>query len=328
MTGFSGLAEALRPDLERVGRMMDDVLRSDVDLLERTNASIRSHPGKMLRPMLSIMAARLCTGGKPTEDAFRLATASELVHNATLLHDDVVDGSASRRGRPTVSALLGGRAAVLLGDFWLVRAVGLLLDVRNHMDDCLRLFSKTLSDLAEGEMIQLQKASAGDTTEEDYLRIIYSKTASLFETAVLSSARSQEASPAQYEALKAYAYNLGIAFQIQDDILDYVGDDSLGKPVGHDLLEQKITLPFLGALAGLDEAEAAGLRERVININGSKAERDALVSLVRSRGGVDYARERLELYVGRAIDALGIFPAGDDRERMEGLARFVAERKI
>ena len=203
MTGFSGLVEALRPDLERVGRMMDDVLRSDVDLLERTNASIRSHPGKMLRPMLSIMAARLCTGGKPTEDAFRLATASELVHNATLLHDDVVDGSASRRGRPTVSALLGGRAAVLLGDFWLVRAVGLLLDVRNHMDDCLRLFSKTLSDLAEGEMIQLQKASAGDTTEEDYLRIIYSKTASLFETAVLSSARSQEASPAQYEALKA-----------------------------------------------------------------------------------------------------------------------------
>ena len=207
--------------MEEVSALMDDSLHSDIALLDATNRSLLSQGGKRLRPVLTLLAAGACGG--VNADSVRFAAASELIHNSTLLHDDVVDGAEERRGKPTVMSILNGPASVLVGDFWLVKALRCILDADRSSERALRLFSKTLTDLAEGEMLQLQKASAGDTTRADYLRIIYAKTASLFEAAALSGAVSAEAPEEWTAALAGYARNLGLAFQIKDDIFDYCG---------------------------------------------------------------------------------------------------------
>ena len=241
-------------------------LKSDIDLLDQTNEAILSTGGKRLRPMLSLLVARACRQGALPEDSICFAAASELLHNATLLHDDVADNSSFRRGVPTVKSLLGGPASVLIGDFWLVRAMELILSSKTYGATVIRVFAKTLSDLAEGEMLQLQKATGCDTTEDDYFRIIYSKTASLFEAAGVSAAISVGASEELTESVRDYCVSLGIAFQIRDDMLDYSADGSLGKPVGADLDEQKITLPLLGVLRSVDQEEADRIRSMVLSV--------------------------------------------------------------
>jgi len=316
----------LDADLKRVAEIIRASLSSDIELLDRTNASILSHPGKMMRPMLAILAAKACSGGKATDDTYSFAAASELLHNATLLHDDVADNSASRRGRPTVMSLLGSRAAVLLGDFWLVKAVDRILDSKHH--DAIHLYAKTLSDLAEGEMLQLQKASSGDTVEEDYYGIIYSKTASLFEATAAAAALSVDAEVSWSEAVREYARNLGIAFQIKDDIFDYDPDAQVGKPVGHDLLEQKITLPLLGALAAAPEAESARIRSMVPEISAHPALRSEVVEFVERYDGVGYARMRLGEYVAKAVSSLDVLPESRDRDCLAWLAGYSAGRTI
>ena len=204
-------------------------LESDIDLLDKTNKSILSHSGKQLRPILALLSARACSAdGRASEATVRYAAAAELLHNATLLHDDVADDSDQRRGMPTIRSLMGPTVSVLLGDYWLVKAMDLILGSHDADSQVIRIFSKTLSDLAEGELLQLQKAQSGDTVEDDYLRIIYSKTASLFEASCVSAALSVGASESAVEAMKAYAVALGLAFQIKDDILDYDGYLSVG----------------------------------------------------------------------------------------------------
>lgn len=318
----------LEADLIKVREIIRGSLSSDIELLDRTNESLLSHPGKMMRPMLALLAAKACNGGVATEDTYAFAAASELLHNATLLHDDVADNSDSRRGRPTVMSLLGSRAAVLLGDFWLVKAMDRILDSEKHDTEAIRLYAKTLSDLAEGEMLQLQKASAGDTTEEDYYRIIYSKTASLFEATAAAAALSVDAQVPYAEAVKSYARNLGIAFQIKDDIFDYDPQAQVGKPVGHDLLEQKITLPLLGALAASPADEAAQIRSMVPEISGNPQFQGPVVEFVARYGGVEYAQKRLQEYVSAAITALDVLPAGHDRDCLVWLAEYSAGRTV
>ena len=173
--------------MQEVSALLEASLRSDIALLDATNRSLLSQGGKLMRPMLSLLSAGACGG--INADSVRFAAAAEMIHNATLLHDDVVDGATMRRGKPTVMSILSSPASVLVGDYWLVKAIRCILDADRYSERAIRLFAKTLSDLAEGEMLQLQKASNGDTTREDYLRIIYSKTASLFEASVLSVRR-------------------------------------------------------------------------------------------------------------------------------------------
>ena len=211
-------------DLGKVRDLISRSLHSDIELLNDTNSSILDHPGKMMRPVLALLAAKACSGGELSEDSYSYAAAAELLHNATLLHDDVADNSSSRRGRPTVMKLLGGNAAVLLGDYWLVRAMEKILSGKRRRDDAMSVFSKTLSDLAQGEMLQLQKSISGDLTEEEYFRVIYCKTASLFEASAVTGAYSVEAPEEYVEAVRAYAVNLGLAFQIKDDILHKLGE--------------------------------------------------------------------------------------------------------
>ena len=315
----------LGSDWQRTVDLIKGALHSDIDLLNGVNDSILSHSGKLLRPMMSLLMARAC-GGEVSEDSRLFAAAVELLHNATLLHDDVADESAERRGIPTVNATFGPRAAVLVGDFWLARAVDMVLESSHREDRVVRLFSKTLVDLAEGEMLQLQKAGTSDTTEADYFRIIFCKTASLFQSACMAAAISVDARELYLDAAGRYAEAAGIAFQIRDDILDYSGGAALGKPVGIDLREQKITLPLLCAMKGSPREEE--MRCKVRDIHSHPEYCDEVRAFVAERGGVEAASEILDKYIARAVLALEILPESQARDYLAQLVRFNAIRKV
>ena len=320
------IRERLGPDWNKVSDSIRTVLGSDIELLNTTNMSILSHSGKQMRPMLALLIARACSGGIVTEASIRYAASSELLHNATLLHDDVADESEQRRGVPTIMSLMGPSVSVLLGDYWLVKAMELILGDADSDTRVIKIFSKTLSDLAEGEMLQLQKAQKGDTDQEDYLRIIYNKTASLFEAACVSAAVSVGASEQYEKAAKDYAVALGLAFQIKDDILDYDGGEAVGKPLGVDILEQKITMPLLGAMSNVSDQEAGRIRGLVADIVGHPEYRDEIVEFVKSNGGLEYAVRELDRYVEDAVKALEVLPDSYEKECLVALAYFTGKR--
>ena len=322
---IKSVREYLGKDWEAVVEKIETSLMSDIALLNSTNSSILSNSGKQLRPLLALLIARACSGHRISEATVRYAAAAELLHNATLLHDDVADNSYQRRGVPTIMSLMGPSVSVLVGDYWLVKAMELILGSSEGDHQVIKIFSKTLSDLAEGEMLQLQKAQSGDTSEDDYLRIIYSKTASLFEAACVSAAISIDASEECLKAAKDYAVALGIAFQIKDDILDYSGTESVGKPLGVDILEQKITMPLLGAIANAP-AEEGRVRGLVKGIVDHPENRDGIVAFVKDNAGLEYAVQQLDKYVAQAVDALSVLPLSKERELLEELAYFTAKR--
>ena len=321
---FSECKAFLAGPLEEVSAMLEASLRSDIALLDVTNRSLLSQGGKRIRPVLTLLSAGACGG--INADSVRFAAAAELIHNSTLLHDDVVDGATTRRGKPTVMAILSGPASVLIGDFWLVKAIRCILDAERYSERVIRLFAKTLSDLAEGELLQMQKATHCDTTREDYIRIIYSKTASLFEASVLSGAVSADAPEEWTAALAGYARNLGIAFQIKDDIFDYAGGEGLGKPVGIDLLEQKITLPLLCALDTVPEEEASTVRALVAQISDMPELAVKVRQFVLDRDGVEKARLEMDKYIDEAVSCLEELPQTAEKSYLAELARFVGER--
>jgi octaprenyl-diphosphate synthase len=321
---ISDIKTYLTAPMAEVSALMDASLKSEIALLDATNRSLLSQGGKMLRPVLALLAAGACGGIR--KDSVRFAAASELIHNSTLLHDDVVDGASLRRGRPTVMSILNGPASVLVGDYWLVKAIRCILEAERYSERVIRLFSKTLSDLAEGELLQLQKASNADTTREDYIRIIYSKTASLFEAAVLSGAVSADAPEEWTAALAGYARNLGLAFQIKDDIFDYAGGEGIGKPVGIDLQEQKITLPLLCALDTVPEEEASTIRSLVGQISDMPDLAVRVRSFVLERGGVQLAVKEMEKYIADAVFCLEELPETEEKSYLAKIARFVGER--
>ncbi len=324
---IKAIKEYLGQDWTAVQERIASALNSDIQLLNSTNGMILSHSGKQLRPLLSLAMARACADGAALPDAsVRYAAASELLHNATLLHDDVADESEQRRGVPTIMSLMGPSVSVLVGDYWLVKAVELVLDASDGDMRVIRLFAKTLSDLAEGEMLQLQKAQNGDTDESDYLRIIYNKTASLFEAACVSAAISVSAPKSYEKAAKDYAVALGLAFQIKDDILDYSGTDSVGKPLGVDILEQKITMPLLGAFANAGAEEEKRIRNMVKDIVDHPEHRDEIVSFVKENGGLEYSVNQLDMHIRKAVDALAVLPESKEREMLAELAYFTARR--
>lgn len=325
---IKAIKEYLGDGWQAVKDKIVSALDSDIELLNVTNASILSHSGKQLRPMLCLLIARACSDQPITAATVNYAAASELLHNATLLHDDVADGSEKRRGVPTIMSLMGPSVSVLLGDYWLVKAMESIMATDDGTAKVIKIFAKTLSDLAEGEMLQLQKAQKGDTDEADYLRIIYSKTASLFEAACVSAAISVGASEEYVEAARKYAVALGRAFQIKDDILDYSGTEAVGKPLGADILEQKITMPLLGALSNVDPDVAGDIRKKISDIVGHPEYRDYIVTFVKENGGLDYAVSRLNSFVDEAVAALTVFPESKAKESLVELAYFTARRTL
>lgn len=324
---FSSIKDFLKEDLDKVNKLMATSLSTDIELLDKTNRAILSHNGKQVRPVLTLLVARACSGGFVTDDTIKYAAAVELLHNATLLHDDVADDSPVRRGVPTVMSILGGRASVLLGDYWLVKGMENILASRNSSDKVIRIFASTLTDLAEGELLQLQKAETGDTLEKDYYRIIYDKTASLFVASAAAGAISVSATEEKMSAARTYAKCLGVAFQIRDDIFDYEEDVEIGKPVGLDLKEKKITLPLLGALAKAGEERGREIRRKLCRIDDHPEYGGEIIEFVKSEGGIEYARKRLYEYVDNARIALRPFGNLQEVEMLCEIAEFTADRK-
>lgn len=324
---FSSIKDFLKEDLDKVNKLMATSLSTDIELLDKTNRAILSHNGKQVRPVLTLLVARACSGGFTTDDTIKYAAAVELLHNATLLHDDVADDSPVRRGVPTVMSILGGRASVLLGDYWLVKGMENILASRNSSDRVIRIFASTLTDLAEGELLQLQKAETGDTLEKDYYRIIYDKTASLFVASAASGAISVSATEEKMSAARTYAKCLGVAFQIRDDIFDYEENAEIGKPVGLDLKEKKITLPLLGALAKAGEERGREIRRKLCRIDDHPEYGGEIIEFVKSEGGIEYARKRLYEYVDNARIALRPFGNMQEVEMLCEIAEFTADRK-
>lgn len=313
----------LQPQLGKVERVIEDALRSDVSLLEATNRSLRENPGKMMRPSLALLCAAAV--GTPNEDTIKFAAAAELLHNATLLHDDVVDCASERRGRPTVASFLNPHASVLIGDYWLVKAVNSILGANQNTDRVIKIFAATLGHLAQGELLQMEKAVKGDTTQKDYDRIIYCKTASLFEASALSAAISVKAPEEEVKALGEFARLLGMAFQVKDDWMDYAsGEDALGKPVGIDLKEQKITQPLLCALEGAENE--ADIRSKVVRIADNPALAREVLEFVKSRGGIEKSALKVDQLIGKAIGQLDFLPEGPAKDRLVTIARYVGER--
>ena len=318
----------LRPGTERVNAFIDMSLGSDIPLLDATNRSLREHPGKMMRPMMALLVAKAAASASPLpEDTYRYAAATELLHNATLLHDDVVDGATERRGLPTVASVLGGSAAVLIGDYWLEKCLQLILGSRRDTERVLRLFAQTIGHLTEGELLQMEKATSADTTQADYLRIIYGKTASLFETSALSAAISVAAPEDVVRSMGDYAFQLGLAFQIKDDIFDYSDvSQALGKPVGIDLKEQKITQPLLCALEGVGAEEGARIRGLVRGIPDHPEYEDEVRAFVKEKDGVQKAARVMDTYVEKAISCLDVLPDSIEKQYLARFARYVGQR--
>lgn len=304
-------------------RCFAESLESDIPLLDKANRYLLGHGGKKLRPLFTLLIAKALRGDC-NEHVVRCAAASELLHTATLLHDDVADNAPTRRGVPTMMTVYSPTTAVLLGDYWLSKAMDLIID---HPDKrVLHIFSKCLADLAGGEMLQLEKAEKADTTEDDYRRIIYCKTTSLFEACMVSAACSVEASDEEIEQCRIYARHIGQAFQMRDDMLDYSPELSIGKPTGQDILEKKITLPLFGLFAKAPRSVVREVRRRM-----KKPDSELVFDVfawVREYDAMSFARERLDAEIRQALEVLAAFPASQSRDYLEKMAGMIAIRTV
>lgn len=324
---YSEIQKYLGQSWKQFQKMFADRLTSEISALNKINGYLGERAGKQLRPTLTLLTARALRGFC-NENVVRCAAAVEMLHTATLLHDDVADDSPVRRGSPTIRSMYSPTTSVLIGDFWLSRAIETIV---GYCDErVVRIFALSLQMLAEGEMIQLEKAESLDTTEEDYYRIIYRKTASLFETAIMSAAFSVKATQGEIEAFQQYACHLGLAFQIVDDILDYSPELNLGKPTGQDILEKKITLPLFGLIKNAPKPVVSELFQRMRQV-GTDSKADALlaadaVSLVKQYGGLEYAAGYAEKETSLAIDSLSIIPDSQEKSYLIELAGHMAVR--
>jgi len=317
------LLELVRPDMGDVNRIILDKARSDVDLIPELARHLIDSGGKRLRPMLTIAAARMC--GYEGAEHVRLAASVEFMHTATLLHDDVVDESDMRRGKKTARILWGNEASVLVGDFLLGQAFKMMVDVGSL--EALRILSNAAAVIAEGEVMQLMASKNTETNEDEYLAVINAKTAALFSAAAEVGAVLAERPKAEQAALRSYGKNLGIAFQLVDDVLDYSGDESkLGKSVGDDFREGKITLPVVLAYRRGNEAEREFWRRVLQEGEIDDGDLERAISLVKSHGAIRDTIDRARHYGSIAHDALAIFPETNYKAALLDTVAFCIDR--
>ncbi len=289
--------------LEEVQGDLKRIIISDFDLIEEVNEYLLLMRGKLFRPTLLLLSNRV--GGSPSDDAVTLAAVVELVHLATLVHDDAVDHSVLRRGLPTVNALWTHQIAIIMGDYLYSRSVTEL--TRLGRLDAVAVLASAANEMSIGEMRQLTSYDALEFTEADYYRLIASKTASLMSAACEMGALSGVNEFRKPLAL--FGHHLGMAFQIADDLLDYTGSEAVtGKPTGHDLRERKVTLPLVGAMGNVSDVESREIRDFFTLVEAAEEEIDRVIEIVHDRGGLDYARARADLYAMRAWEALGGLP--------------------
>ncbi|MEJ5054938.1 polyprenyl synthetase family protein [Sphingobacterium sp. MYb382] len=308
-------------ELELFEVRFKESMRSSVPLLNRITQYILKQKGKQMRPMFVFLSAGLC--GSINDSTYRGASLVELLHTASLVHDDVVDNANERRGFFSINALWKNKVAVLVGDFLLSK--GLLLSVASNEHDLLRIVSEAVEEMSEGELLQIEKARKLDIEESIYFEIIKKKTASLIASCCACGASSSGASKEIVERLSEFGEKVGIAFQIKDDLFDF-GTDDVGKPVGNDIKEKKMTLPLIYALKHSDRAEKRRIINLVRNHSEDKEKVAEVIDFVRKSGGLEYAQEQMFLYQKEAFDILGSFPESEYRKALEQLVRFTTER--
>ena len=313
--------KVVEEDFSAVNQLILDQLHSDVDLVETISQYLVDSGGKRIRPLLVLLATNTCSyEGK---NHILLATIIEFLHTATLLHDDVVDMSELRRGRPTSNAVFGNAPSVLVGDFLYSRAFQML--VRLGDLSIMDIMANCTNQIAEGEVQQLTNARNPDLTEQEYREVIQAKTAILFEAAAETAGILSNVSSAQQQALKQYGAHLGMTFQLVDDLLDYNGDASeMGKNVGDDLAEGKMTLPLIYTLANSSETDAQLIRDAILKNRPEDA--DKIISLVKGSDALNYTLEKAQLEAEQAIQQLDMLPDNKYRDALRDLAHQALNR--
>lgn len=314
----------LRPELEQLNAVISEKLRSQVPLVEEIGDHLIAAGGKRLRPVLAIVAARATEKEAPNgRELYSLAAVIEFLHTATLLHDDVIDVSSLRRGRPTANAKWGNAPSVLVGDFLYSRAFQMLVELAN--EQVMAELADTTNLIAEGEVLQLTRAGQADTTEEAYLQVIHFKTARLFEAAAKCGGILSGASLSEQEALGTYGHCIGMAFQLIDDVLDYSGDpETMGKNVGDDLAEGKPTLPLIHAMQLAAEDEAALINEAITMRSAANIVR--ITQTVQSTGSLAYTSERAETFAAQARQAIAGLEESAAKRQMLRLTELAVQR--
>ncbi|PPC81530.1 MAG: polyprenyl synthetase [Hyphomicrobium sp.] len=317
------LFDLVAEDMEAINRIILDKAVSDVDMIPELAHHLIDSGGKRLRPMIALAAAKLCA--YQGSGHIRTAAAVEFMHTATLLHDDVVDESGTRRGKKTARMIWGNQASVLVGDFLLGQAFKMFVDVGSMT--VLRIMSNAAATIAEGEVMQLAAAKNTSTTEDDYLAIINAKTAALFSSAAEAGAALAQRPVEEQSALRSYGKNLGLAFQLVDDALDYSGDSQrLGKSVGDDFREGKITLPLILSFRRGSTEERQFWNRTVAQGDIQEGDLDNAIALMKRHKAIEATFERARSYGSIARDALAIFPDSREKHALEQVIAFCISR--
>jgi octaprenyl-diphosphate synthase len=299
-----------------------EAVKSRVALLDRIMQYIVKRKGKQLRPMFVLLCARL--GGEINDSSYRAASLVELLHTATLVHDDVVDEANERRGYFSINALWKNKIAVLVGDYLLSK--GLLLSLNNKDHEVLRILSEAVRLMSEGELLQMEKARNLNLNESVYYEIINGKTASLLASACAAGASTTFEDPIKVEKLRCFGEKVGMAFQIKDDLFDY-GNANIGKPTGNDIKEKKLTLPLIYTLNNCSASLKKQLIYIIKNENTNKEKVQFVIDSVVVAGGIKYATEKMETFRNEAMAILREFPDSNIREALEELVRYTTDRK-
>jgi octaprenyl-diphosphate synthase len=312
----------IEQELKTFEKKFKEAVNSDVPLLDRVMRYIVKRKGKQLRPMFVFLTAKLC--GNINESTYRAASLVELLHTATLVHDDVVDDAAERRGFFSVYALWKNKVSVLVGDYLLAK--GLLLSLDNNDFRILQLLSEAVRRMSEGELLQMEKSRTLNLEESVYFEIIRNKTASLLAAACAAGAWSTTGNDEVAEKMRTFGEAVGMAFQIKDDLFDYTAQN-IGKPTGNDIKEKKLTLPLIYTLNNVDKKTRKELIYIIKNENTRKKSVNKVIDIVTKNGGIEYTIEKMEGYKRDALNILHQFPPSEVRNGFEDLIRFISDRK-
>jgi octaprenyl-diphosphate synthase len=316
------IRKPIRPQLEEFEKTFRNSMKSSIPLLDIITRYLIKRKGKQMRPLFVFLSAGTC--GNICDRTQRAAAMIELLHTATLVHDDVVDDSHKRRGFFSINALWKNKIAVLLGDYLLSR--GLLLSLDNNDFDLLKIVSEATREMSEGELLQIEKARRLDITEEIYFEIIRKKTASLIAACCKAGAASVGAGDDELKRMHAFGEYTGIAFQIKDDLFDYQAGNDTGKPMAIDIREKKMTLPLIYTLSQSGFFEKRRIISTIKRKNTDPEAVDAVIQKVDKTGGIAYATEKMQLYRNKALEVLNSFPANEMTRALEQLVHFTIER--
>ena len=311
-------------EMDRFEEKFKAAMASNVSLLNRITYYIASRKGKQMRPMFVFLVAKLLGEGKIEERTYRGASIIELIHTASLVHDDVVDGSERRRGFFSINALWKNKIAVLVGDYFFSK--GLLLSLDHDDFDLLKIVSEAVREMSQGELLQLEKARRLDIDEPVYYDIIRQKTATLIAACCAMGAASVGSSKEEIERFHSFGEYAGMAFQIKDDLFDY-GEDRIGKPTGIDIKEQKMTLPLIHVINKADKKQQNWLIDSVKRHNTDKKRVKEVIQFVKDQGGLEYAERQMIHYKDAALELLSKYPDNEYKEALANLVTYVVDRK-